>query len=190
MTFATLEELEKVVEKGEEYPIFWKEEENNILLLGSSSGGGGIGKGNKRGGEDEEPIGSEEESLDSWEEEEDDEVDNMDKWNMEWMTHGPLSLPSVLNNMSWDVAKILMKYDPRKTMKVEDHLDMFYLYMKTIEVHYEDIACILFPCTMDARDVIWYHNLSPNSIENWGVFKQIFLENFVEVRPPQCFWKS
>jgi len=118
VTFATLEELEKVVEKGEEYPIFWKEEENNILLSGSSSSGGGREQGNKEGGEDEETICSEEESLDSWEEEDDDKVDNMEKWNMEWMTHEPLSLPSVLHNMSWDVEKILMKYDPGKTMKV------------------------------------------------------------------------
>jgi len=67
---------------------------------------------------------------------------------------------------------------------------MFYLHLKTIEVYYEDIACILFPCTMDGRDVMWYHNLSPNSIQNWGVFKQIFLENFVEDKTPTMFLKE
>lgn len=190
MIFATLEEIENIVEKEEEYAIFWKEEENNILLSGSSSGKGGRGEGNKwGGGEDEEPTDSKEESLDSWEEEEDDEVDNMGKWNMEWMPHGPLSLPSILHKISWDAEKILVKYDPGKAMKVEYHLDKFYLHIKTIEVHYEDIVCILFPCTLDGRAVMWYHNLPPNSIQNWEVFKQIFLEKFVEDKTPQCCLK-
>ena len=52
--------------------------------------------------------------------------------------------------------------------------------MNTLEVCYDDIACRLFPCTLDGRAVVWYHSLLQNSIQNWRVFKKMFLENFVD----------
>jgi len=33
---------------------------------------------------------------------------------------------------------------------------------------------------LDGRVVLYYHNLPPSSIQNWGVFKRIFLEKIVE----------
>lgn len=49
-----------------------------------------------------------------------------------------------------------------------------------LKVHYDDVACRLFPCTLDGREVVWYHSLPPNSIQNWKGFKQLFHEKFVD----------
>lgn len=96
------------------------------------------------------------------------------------MTQGPLALPSVLHKMPRHTEKLLTKYDPHKKAKVEYHLDTFYLHLQALEVRYNDVECRLFPCTLDGRASVWYHNHILNSIQNWGVLKQIFLENFAK----------
>lgn len=68
---------------------------------------------------------------------------------MEWMTQGPLEPLGVLNKVSRHVEKRLTKYDLGKTVKIEDHLDTFDLHLQTLEVCYDNIACTLFPCTLD-----------------------------------------
>lgn len=88
----------------------------------------------------------------------------MAEQNLEWMTQGPLTLPSVMHKISRDVEKLLMKYDPKKIVKAEDHLDTFYLHLQTLEVRYNEFSCKLFPCALDGRAAVWCHNLPPNSI--------------------------
>jgi len=61
---------------------------------------------------------------------------------------------------------MLTKYDPYKIVKVEDHLDTFYLHLQKLEVRYGDIVCRLFLCTMDGRAVVWYHKIHVNLIQN------------------------
>lgn len=100
--------------------------------------------------------------------------------NMDWMNQCPLVLLCVLHKMLRYAENILTKYDPDKKLKAKDHLDKFYLHLRTLEVCYDDVTCILFPCTLDGREVVWYHSLPPNSIQNWRGFKKIFIEKFVE----------
>ena len=52
--------------------------------------------------------------------------------NLEWMTKGPLALQGSLHKMPRHAGKFLMKYDPDKVVKVEDHLDTFYLHLQTL----------------------------------------------------------
>ena len=47
--------------------------------------------------------------------------------NLEWMTQGPLALPVSLQNMPKRVEKMNIKFNPNNTVKVEDHLDNFYM---------------------------------------------------------------
>lgn len=61
---------------------------------------------------------------------------------------------------------LLMKYVPDITVKVEDHLDTFYLHLQTLEVCYDDVASRLFPCTFDGKVDVWYHIIPPNTIQN------------------------
>ena len=84
--------------------------------------------------------------------------------NMEWMTQYPLALHGTLHKIPRHVEKLLMKYDPDRAMKEGEHLDTFYLHLQTLEVRYDDVACRVFPCTLDGRVVVWYHNLPVNSI--------------------------
>jgi len=68
-----------------------------------------------------------------------------------------------------------MKYDLDKIVKVEDHVDNFFLHLQKLEVRYNYVACRILPHTLDGREIVWYHNLPPKSIQNWRGFKKIFL---------------
>jgi len=98
--------------------------------------------------------------------------------NLEWMTQGPLALLAVLHKIPKQMERMNIKFNPDNTMKAKDHLDNFYVQLQTLEVRHDDVACRLFPCTLDGRATTWYHSLPPNSIQNWGAFKRMFLENF------------
>ena len=95
-----------------------------------------------------------------------------------------MALPGVLHKMSKRAERMNINFDPDSIVKVEDHLDNFYLQLQTLEVWYDDIACRLFPCTLDSRAVAWCHSLPPNSIQNWGEFKCMFLEKFIDDKTP------
>lgn len=43
---------------------------------------------------------------------------------------------------------------------------------------------------MDSHIAAWYHNLPPNSTENWGAFKCMFLESFVDDKTPAMLLKE
>jgi len=75
-----------------------------------------------------------------------------------------------------------VKFNPDIMVKVEDHLDNFYLHLQTLEVLYDDVACRLLPCTLVGHAVAWYHSLPLNSIHNWVAFKCMFLEKFVDYK--------
>jgi len=98
--------------------------------------------------------------------------------NMEWMTQRPLALPVVLHKMPKQAERMNINFNPNCTVKVEDHLDKFYLKLHTIEVWYEDVAHRLLPCTFDGHIAACYHSLPPNSIQTQGAFKHMFLEKF------------
>lgn len=83
-----------------------------------------------------------------------------------------------------------IKFNPESTVKAEDHLDNFYLQLQTLEVWYHDVACRLFPCTLDGPATAWYHNLPPNSIHNWGAFNHMFLEKFTDDKTPATLLKE
>lgn len=109
---------------------------------------------------------------------------------LDCMTQGPLTLSDVLHKMPRHPKKLLMKYDPAKAVKVEDHLDNSYLYLQILEVRYDDVTCRLFPCTLDDRAIVWYNSLPPNSIQNWKGFKNLFLENFADDKTPSMLLKE
>lgn len=98
--------------------------------------------------------------------------------NMEWMTQEPLALRGVLYKIPKWVERMNIKFNLDNTMKAKDHLDNFYLQLQTLEVQYEDVACILFPCTLDDNVAAWYQSLPPNSIQKSVSFKCMFLEAF------------
>ena len=75
-------------------------------------------------------------------------------------------------------------------MKAEENLEKFYLQLKTLEVRHDDVACRFFPCTTDSFTTAWYHSLPPNSIQNWGAFECMFLENFAHDKTPAMLLKE
>jgi len=60
--------------------------------------------------------------------------------------------------------KFLTNYDPDRIVKAKDNTDTLYLHLQTLKVCYDEIACRLFPCTLDEREDVWYHILLIKSI--------------------------
>jgi len=107
----------------------------HVVILGSDSGIRGRGEGSERGEGRDEPIDSQPKPWDSEEEDEEDEEEEfMADQNLEWMTYGPLALPSALHRMPKHSQRMVTKYDLDRAAKVEDHLDNLYLQLKTLEV--------------------------------------------------------
>ena len=82
-------------------------------------------------------IGEEEEEelegpSDYDKEEDENEEEDMEDQNMDSMTQGPLTILGVLHKMKKHSEKLLTKYDPDNMVKVEDHLENFYLHMKNL----------------------------------------------------------
>lgn len=85
--------------------------------------------------------------------------EDMADQDLDQMTQGPLTLFCILDKMSRHSENLLTKYDLEKSIKLEDHLENFYLHLQTLEVGHDDVACRLFPCTLEGRAVVWYHSL-------------------------------
>lgn len=110
--------------------------------------------------------------------------------NLEWMIQDLLALHGALHKMPGHTNKLLTKYDPHRVVKANDHLDTFYLHMRTLKVCYDDVSCRFFPCTLDGKEVVWYHHLPVNSIHSWGMFKIFFLEKTVDEKTPTMLLKE
>lgn len=190
---ATLEGLAEVIGNGEEPLVFWQYEQDTLVILRLDSGIGGGGEGSGGGGDGDKLTKLESEPSDSEREEEDEVEEDMVDPNLEWMTQGPLALLVFLHKMSKWAKRMNIKFNPNSIVNIKDHLDKFYLQLQTPEVRYDDVACRLFPCTLDGHATAWYQILPMNSIHNWGAFKHIFLENFCQWQDPshatERIWK-
>jgi len=62
-------------------------------------------------------------------EEDKEEEEDMADQNLEWMTQGPLALPSALHKMPRQEERMNIKFDPDSIVKAEDHLNNFYLQL-------------------------------------------------------------
>jgi len=60
---------------------------------------------------------------------EDEEEEEMANPNLEWMTQAPLALVAILYKMLKQVERMNIKFNSHNTVKVEDHLDKFYLQL-------------------------------------------------------------
>lgn len=179
--------MDEAIEDGEEPPIFFENEQSTLVVLGSNSSVGDEGEGSRGSGGGDKPTDLDSEPSDSDREEEDEE---MVESNIEWMTQGPLSLLDVMHKIPKRAERMNINFNPDSVMKAEDHLDNFYLQLQTLEICYDNIACRLFPCTLDGQAAAWYHSLPPNSMQNWVSFKRMFLENLVDDKTPAMLLKE
>lgn len=159
------------------------------MISGSNSGIGGGGEGSEGSGGEDVLTDLNSDTLDSEGKEEYEEDEEMADPKLEWMTQGPLALPTILHKMSKRAEIVNIKFNLGTSMKAKYHLDNFYLRLQTLKVRYVDVACRLFPCTLDNGVTAWYHNLPPNSIQNWGSFKHMFLQKFVDDKTPAMLLK-
>ena len=127
----------------------------------------------------------EEEPLDSDQEEGDNEEEYMAYPNLDWMTQGPLKFLGVLHKMPRHSEKLLTKYDPDKTMKVEDHLEKIYVHLQTLEVRYDDFEFSYVLWMVQKLYGITPFLQTPSKIR--GGLRRYSLENLLMIRPPPCY---
>jgi len=128
-------------------------------------------------------------SSDSEKEEEQRDEDMADKY-LDWMAQGPLTLPGNLHRMPRHFENLLSKFDPNNKTKVQDHIDNLYMHLLMLEAQYNDVACIIFPFTLEGRVATCYHSMRINSIHGWWEFKIILLEKFVDLKSPAMLLKE
>jgi len=88
--------------------------------------------------------------------------ENMSDQYLDWMAQGPLGLMGNLHKIPRHPKNILSKYNLEKKTKAEDHLVDFYMYLRMLEVRYDDVACKIFPYTLEDRISMWYRSLLVN----------------------------
>lgn len=113
-----------------------------------------------------EEFNSEGEGSPYLEKEEEEGNKDMVDADLDWIAQGPLSLPNYLHKMPKHPEKSISKFDPDKKTKVEGHIDDFYMHLQNLVVLFYDVACRLFPYTLEGRASLWYKRLSTNSICN------------------------
>ena len=100
------------------------------------------------------------------------------------MAQSPLGIQGPLHDMPWHPEKHLPKFDPEKGTLAEDHINNFYLSLYMMRVQYDDIACRLFPHTLENKAATWYRSLPIASIPSWEHFHRTFLQKFSEDKTP------
>lgn len=108
---------------------------------------------------------------------------------LELIAQGPIFLWGILHRLPQNPKKHLTNYDHIKKEKGKYHIDDFYLHMRMLEVHYDDVSCTLFLYTLEGITSVWYHILPPNSIHNWREFNE-FLEKFFDDKSPSMSLKE
>lgn len=109
---------------------------------------------------------------------------------LDWMAKGPLTLSCNLHKIPKYLEKLLSKFDPYKKIKVEDHIDDFYMHLRMLQVRYVVVSCNIFPFTLEGRVETWYHSLPINFLHSWREFKKLFLDKFVDENTPTMLLKE
>ena len=85
---------------------------------------------------------------------------------------------------------LLSIFDPYKNTKTQDHIDDLYMHLWMLEVRYEDVACRIFPFTLEGRAATWYQRLPVNLVHSWRDFKKLFLDKFADDKTPAMLLKE
>ena len=97
-----------------------------------------------------------------------------------WRARSPLNLTPPLHDLPQDFEKMLPKFDPSENIRVDDHLQSFYLSIEGLRAEeHEDVVCRLFPHTLKGKEASWYFSLPANSITYWNTFERMFRNKYV-----------
>lgn len=103
-----------------------------------------------------------------------------------WMDQSPLNFKGLHHDMPRHSEKHLPKFDLEKGTSVDDHISNLYLSLQIMKVQFDDIACRLFPHTLENKVVTSYGcYLSPPS-EYGTSSKNPLWTNFYNIRCLPC----
>lgn len=85
-------------------------------------------------------------------------IDMVDTY-LDWMAQGLPTLSNSLHKIPKHIEKLLSKFDPDKKTNVEDHIDEFYMHLRMLEVHFDNVICRIFQYTLEGRASVWYNSL-------------------------------
>ena len=87
-----------------------------------------------------------------------------------WRARTPLNVDAPLHALPQNPKKELHKFDPEKSISVDDHLQSFYLALEHFFVEHEYVVCRRFPHTFEAKAYAWYFGLQANVDSRLGYF--------------------
>ena len=90
-----------------------------------------------------------------------------------WRARTPLKLAPPLHALPQNPKNTLPKFDLKKGISANDHLQSFYLALEILNVEHEDVVCRLFPHTFEAKASAWYFGLQADSITYWNNFCRV-----------------
>ena len=87
-----------------------------------------------------------------------------------WMAQSPLGIQGPLHDMARYTKKHLPNFDHKRGTLDEDHIINFYLSLQMMRVQYTNVACQIFPHTLENKPATWYHSFPVASIQTWEEF--------------------
>ena len=79
-----------------------------------------------------------------------------------WRARTPLNLAMPLHDLPKHLERALPKFNLGKGISTEDHLQIFYLALKLLDVQHEDIVCRNFTHTFEDKASSWFFSLQSN----------------------------
>jgi hypothetical protein len=98
--------------------------------------------------------------------------------NRPWLAMDAIAVPKSQHPLPKHPKKLFPKFDPDNDITPEDHIKLFMLSLRLLEVQHEDVVCRLFPYTFVGQASTWFFSLAPGSIASWQQFETTFISQF------------
>ena len=79
----------------------------------------------------------------------------------------------------------MTNFYPDDDVLSEYHIKQFMDALNLMNVEQEDVACILFPHTLQGKATKWFFNLAPRSITSWEKFEEEIMAKFSDEETPR-----
>ena len=99
--------------------------------------------------------------------------------NAPWLTgSSPLNIQGPAHEMPKNAMKDLPRYKHDGIRTAEEHIQAYKDALIRLQVEHEDVACRMFPMTLDDHSYDWYISLPTGSIPSWAELESAFINHF------------
>ena len=106
-----------------------------------------------------------------------------------WLGDTLLNLVGPSHPLPRNPERYLPNFTPFGGRTAEEHVASFKTTLRLLDVQHEDVACRLFPFTLEDMAYDWFLKLPTDSITTWAGFEMIFLAQFGQVIDPSTLYQ-